>query len=132
MNNHPFRALEYLHPRSLARLSYHLADMVQGRLWLKVLIGMALGLGAGVVLGPSMGLVDPALGVTIGNWLAFPGRLFLATIQMIVIPLVVASVIRDWPPVKISSSSRNWASGLPCFLLPPPRWRQSSAWVSRA
>ncbi|MCB1672425.1 MAG: dicarboxylate/amino acid:cation symporter [Pseudomonadales bacterium] len=94
MNNHPFRALEYLHPRSLARLSYHLADMVQGRLWLKVLIGMALGLGAGVVLGPSMGLVDPAIGVTIGNWLAFPGRLFLATIQMIVIPLVVASVIR--------------------------------------
>jgi len=94
MNNHPFRALEYLHPRSLARLSDHLADMVQGRLWLKVLVGVALGLGVGVLLGPSMDLVPPAIGITIGDWLAFPGRLFLATIQMIVIPLVVASVIR--------------------------------------
>lgn len=94
MSNHTFRALEYLHPRSLARLSYHLGDMVEGRLWLKVLIGMALGLGVGVILGPSVGLVDGAVGATVGNWLAFPGRLFLATIQMIVIPLVVASVIR--------------------------------------
>lgn len=94
MANRPFHALEYLHPRSLARLSDHLADMVQNRLWLKVLIGMALGLGSGALLGPSVGLVEPDVGVTIGNWLAFPGRLFLATIQMIVIPLVVASIIR--------------------------------------
>lgn len=55
---------------------------------------MGLGLLVGAALGPSSGLVEPAVGVTIGNWLAFPGRLFLATIQMIVIPLVVASVIR--------------------------------------
>lgn len=63
-------------------------------MWLKVLVGMGLGLLVGAALGPSSGLVEPAVGVTIGNWLAFPGRLFLATIQMIVIPLVVASVIR--------------------------------------
>lgn len=55
---------------------------------------MALGLLTGTLLGPSVGLVEPSLGGTIGNWLAFPGRLFLATIQMIVIPLVFASVIR--------------------------------------
>ncbi len=55
---------------------------------------MALGLLTGTLLGPSVNLVEPTLGVTIGNWLAFPGRLFLATIQMIVVPLVVASVIR--------------------------------------
>jgi len=67
---------------------------VQNRLWLKVLIGMGLGLLVGALLGPSTGLIEPETGVVIGNWLAFPGRLFLATIQMIVIPLVVASVIR--------------------------------------
>ena len=87
-------ALEYLKPRSLVHLSGHLSSLVQGRLWLQVLVGMALGLSVGVLLGPSVGLVDPVLGANIGNWLAFPGRLFLATIQMIVIPLVVASVIR--------------------------------------
>jgi Na+/H+-dicarboxylate symporter len=33
-------------------------------------------------------------GPVIGDWLAFPGRLFLLTIQMIVVPLVFASIIR--------------------------------------
>lgn len=87
-------AIEYLQPSSLGRLSGHLAGLVHGRLWLKVLLGMALGLLVGFLLGPSVGWVNPETGVTIGNWLAFPGRLFLATIQMIVIPLVFASVIR--------------------------------------
>ena len=48
----------------------------------------------GTLLGPSVGLVKPETGTLIGNWLAFPGQLFLATIQMIVIPLVIASVVR--------------------------------------
>lgn len=75
-------------------LSSYLFGLVQHRLWLKVLIGMFLGLVTGTLLGPSVGLVEPATGSVIGNWLAFPGRLFIATIQMIVIPLVIASVVR--------------------------------------
>lgn len=93
MNKGPLSALELLNPRSLGHLSDYLSSLVQGRLWLQVLVGMAAGLGVGVLLGPSTNLVDASLGISIGNWLAFPGRLFLATIQMIVIPLVVASVI---------------------------------------
>jgi Na+/H+-dicarboxylate symporter len=94
MQINPFKTIEYLNPRSLGRLSSYLSGLVQGRVWLKVLLGMALGLIIGAFLGPSFGLVEPQTGITIGNWLAFPGQLFLATIQMIVIPLVVASVIR--------------------------------------
>ena len=94
MKTGPLAALEYLNLRSLGHLSSHLSTLVQGRLWLQVLVGMALGLIIGVLLGPSVGLVEPSVGANIGNWLAFPGRLFLATIQMIVIPLVFASVIR--------------------------------------
>lgn len=75
-------------------LSSYLFGLVQHRLWLKVLIGMFLGLVTGILLGPSVGLVEPATGSIIGNWLAFPGRLFIATIQMIVIPLIIASVVR--------------------------------------
>lgn len=82
------------YPRPLRHLSIYLSGLVQGRLWLKVLIGMLLGLVVGTLLGPSVGLVEPATGTLIGNWLAFPGQLFLATIQMIVIPLVIASVVR--------------------------------------
>jgi Na+/H+-dicarboxylate symporter len=78
----------------LRHLSIYLSGLVNNRLWLKVLIGMVLGLLVGILLGPSLGLVEPATGTLLGNWLAFPGQLFIASIQMIVIPLVIASVIR--------------------------------------
>lgn len=82
------------YPTQLRHLNTYLSGLVKGRLWLKVLIGMFLGLVVGTLLGPSVGLVEPDTGTLIGNWLAFPGQLFLATIQMIVIPLVIASVVR--------------------------------------
>ncbi|WP_347136720.1 dicarboxylate/amino acid:cation symporter [Parahaliea mediterranea] len=78
----------------LSQLSDYLSSLVRGRLWLKVLIGMAAGIAVGMLLGPSAGLMDRGNAATIGNWLALPGHLFLTLIQMIVIPLVFASVIR--------------------------------------
>ncbi|HKK07230.1 MAG TPA: dicarboxylate/amino acid:cation symporter [Gammaproteobacteria bacterium] len=81
-------------PRPLQQLSGYLDKLIQGRLWLKVMIGMVLGILTGILLGPSVGLVAPRTASTIGNWLALPGQLFLILIQMIVIPLVFASVIR--------------------------------------
>ena len=89
----PLLHLSYLHPRSLKLLSGHLSGLVEGRLWLQVLIAMVLGLGTGFVLGPSLGWVDPELSATATAWLAFPGQLFLTSIQMIVLPLVVASIV---------------------------------------
>jgi len=94
MNNVAVKAIEALYPRSLMHLSEHLGRLVERRLWLQVLIGMAAGLLVGVLIGPSLGLVPEAIGTNIGNWLALPGQLFLAAIQMIVIPLVFASIIR--------------------------------------
>ena len=85
--------LEFLNPRSLKYLSDNLQKLVAGRLWLKVLIGMALGIITGILLGPSLNLVERATAVVIGNWLALPGQLFLILIQMIVVPLVFASII---------------------------------------
>lgn len=85
--------IKSLHPRSLNHLSSSLSRLVEGRLWLKVLIAMFAGMLVGILLGPSVGWVEPATGALIGNWLAFPGQLFLAVTQMIVIPLVFASII---------------------------------------
>jgi Na+/H+-dicarboxylate symporter len=82
------------YPRPLQYLSGHLEKLIKGRLWLKVIIGMVLGITTGILLGPTVGLVEPRTASTIGNWLALPGQLFLILIQMIVIPLVFASVIR--------------------------------------
>jgi Na+/H+-dicarboxylate symporter len=89
------------------RLSSYLFSLVKGRLWLKVLIGMFMGLIVGSLLGPSVGLVTQDVGSTIGNWLAFPGRLFIATIQMIVIPLVIASIIRGLAATENMDQLKN-------------------------
>ncbi len=82
-----------INPKPTKRLSVQLFSLVEKQLWLKVLIGMVLGLAVGVVVGPTVGIVRPEMSVLIGNWLALPGQLFLAVIQMIVIPLVFASII---------------------------------------
>jgi Na+/H+-dicarboxylate symporter len=54
---------------------------------------MFLGILTGVLLGPTVELVRPQTAAAIGNWLALPGQIFLGLIQMIVVPLVVASII---------------------------------------
>jgi Na+/H+-dicarboxylate symporter len=86
--------LEQIHPRSLKLLSDRLQHLVAERLWLKVLIGMGLGIGLGIALGPTVGLVPRSTASLVGSWLALPGQIFLAAIQMVVVPLVFASVIR--------------------------------------
>jgi len=88
------KALEYLYPRPLKYLSSHLYVLVKGRLWVKVLLGLMAGIGTGILLGDPGNLVAPKTASVIGNWLALPGRIFLTLIQMIVVPLVFASVIR--------------------------------------
>jgi Na+/H+-dicarboxylate symporter len=80
-------------PRQIEQLAGMLTGLVKGRLWAKVLAGMFLGILVGMALGPSAGLVEPATGQLLGAWLALPGRLFLALIQMIVVPLVFASIV---------------------------------------
>ncbi|MCG6117928.1 MAG: dicarboxylate/amino acid:cation symporter [Aquimonas sp.] len=79
--------------RELRQLHVELAGFVRGRLWLQVLIAMALGVGAGLALGPDAGWVDPTRADLLTRWLALPGQVFLALVQMIVIPLVLASII---------------------------------------
>lgn len=90
----PMTAIARLHPRSLRFESHRLLGLVRARLWLQVLIGMALGIAVGIAIGPSVGWVEPSTALVVGSWLALPGHVFLAALQMIVVPLVVASVAR--------------------------------------
>jgi Na+/H+-dicarboxylate symporter len=80
-------------PRSLRQLNGQLLGFIRARLWLQVLVAMFLGIATGVLLGPTTGLVSPELSSVVTSWLALPGYLFLALIQMIVIPLVFASIV---------------------------------------
>jgi len=100
--------------RSLVTLSGRLSILVRQRLWLQVLIGMAAGIGVGVAIGPTGGLLSPETALLAGNWIALPGKLFLIAIQFVVVPLVVASVIRGIAAGESGMNLRKvggWAAG---------------------
>jgi Na+/H+-dicarboxylate symporter len=88
---HPIELLEL---ESLRRLTGSMQRLVETHLWARVLVAMVIGVGVGIALGPSVGWVDPSIAAPLVNWLALPGTLFLALIQMIVVALVFASVVR--------------------------------------
>ncbi|WP_417319193.1 dicarboxylate/amino acid:cation symporter [Emcibacter sp.] len=80
--------------RSLINLRYNLRSLITGRLWLQVILAMILGVAFGILIGPTSGYVKPDLSEMIASWVALPGKVFLLGIQFIIIPLIVASVIR--------------------------------------
>jgi len=80
--------------KTLKSFNIYLQKLVEGKLWLKVIIALFLGVGAGVLMSPGMELVPVNVSQGLGNWLALPGKLFLKLVQMIMIPLIFASIIR--------------------------------------
>ncbi len=77
--------------KSLYESSHFIIDQ---HLWIKILIGMALGVATGMALSPAGLLIatqDTAFAV--GEWLALPGVLFLGLIKMVIVPLVICSII---------------------------------------
>ena len=86
--------LELIQLEPLRRLSASLDRLIRSRLWFQVLIGLGAGVLVGFLLGPDVGWIEPATASTLTAWLALPGTLFLALIQMIIVPLVFASIVR--------------------------------------
>ena len=77
----------------LNRLVGGLIKLVDNRLWLRVLLGLVLGTLLGGLLGRPANLLPEGTGQVIANWVALPGDLFIRLVQMIMIPLVLASII---------------------------------------
>ncbi len=80
--------------RSLVHQTPQLYGLIRTRLWAQVLIGLVLGIAVGSLLGESEGWLAPLWAERIAAWLALPGHFFLAIIKFVVIPLVLASVVR--------------------------------------
>lgn len=68
--------------------------LIKKKLWAQVLVGLFLGLLLGVFLGPETGIVEKETSGIITTWLSIPAHLFLKIIQMIIVPLIFASIIR--------------------------------------
>ena len=79
--------------RPLNNLSIYLDRLRKGRLWLKVIIALVLGAGLGVVINSSTGLVSEGFSLSFASWLDLPGQIFMRLVQMIMIPLIFASII---------------------------------------
>ena len=79
--------------RHTKELNKSLLVLIKRKLWLQIIIAMFLGVFVGVILGPTTNLVSSETAAMIGEWAALPGYFFLAIIQMIVVPLVFASVL---------------------------------------
>jgi Na+/H+-dicarboxylate symporter len=95
-------------------------------LWVQVLVGLCAGVVVGLLIGPMTGFALPTalaqmltvvglplplpvetLSLRIGQWLALPGYVFLAVLQMVVIPLIFASVVRGIADSKNPSAVKK-------------------------
>ncbi|MGH1469150.1 MAG: dicarboxylate/amino acid:cation symporter [Bdellovibrionales bacterium] len=85
--------LEGLHPESFSRLSHYIQGLLKYHLWAQVLFGFCMGIGAGLFFSQNPFSINPSLVTSLTEWIAFPGYLFLRLMQMIVIPLIFASIV---------------------------------------
>ena len=102
--------------KPLNDLSVYLRHLVEGRLWLKVIIGLVLGAGCGVLLNPTSGLVSEELSTSIGNWLDLPGSIFMRLVHMIMIPLIFTSIISGIVS-NVSGNLRTFGLGLLTYFV---------------
>ncbi len=115
-------SLKFLNPSSLKLLSAKLSNLVEGRLWAKVLVGMILGLILGLVISPTGFMsqwTQPYESIleTIVVWLALPAKFFLKLIQMVVIPLIIASVIRGLASTTDAAQMKSLGLRYGAFVL---------------
>ncbi|NNL86116.1 MAG: cation:dicarboxylase symporter family transporter, partial [Myxococcales bacterium] len=106
------QSLEALHPGSLTKLSSTIAVLVEEKLWARILLGMLAGLGFGLVLA--------SYGEQVGrfmNWLVLPAKFFLKLIQMVIVPLIIASVIRGLASTEDANQMKTLGVKFSFFVL---------------
>lgn len=81
-------------PHPFRHLAYTLEGILRGRLWLQAILALLLGLFIGIFLGPDTGVIAPEYAKVMTSWIALPGQIFLRLLRMVLIPLLMASIIR--------------------------------------
>ncbi len=94
-------------------------EKIDQKLWLKILIGMGLGIALGLIISPhesgmNLQLIGESSATTFGEWVALPGIIFLGLLKMVVIPLVICSIILG----IIDSDSVDFLKSIGSKLIP--------------
>lgn len=79
---------------SLKTFYSEIQSLVEQKLWVKVIIGMILGIAGGAIISPAAGIIPEAFSSRIGSWAGLPGTIFLQIVQMIMIPLILTSIVQ--------------------------------------
>jgi Na+/H+-dicarboxylate symporter len=80
--------------RSFQETVPQITYLIKSKLWAQVLVALFLGTAFGIFLGPDIGIIPQNTTELITEWLSIPANLFLKIIQMIIVPLIFASIIR--------------------------------------
>ncbi len=101
----------------IARQRFKLRVWITSRLWAQVITGMVLGFGLGLLLSETAGFVPPEIAEVIGLWLALPGKIFLALIAMVLIPLIFSSIVGGLAGAGSGEELRSVGLRLAAFIL---------------
>lgn len=72
----------------------HISVLISSQLWAQIVVALILGVVVGLSLSPQGGaLIEADTAEVVAEWVKLPGSLFLAIIQMVVIPLVMSSIM---------------------------------------
>jgi Na+/H+-dicarboxylate symporter len=91
--------------------------LIKTKLWAQVLFAMFLGLSFGIFLGPETGVVPEDITEIITDWLSIPAHLFLKIIQMIIVPLIFASIIRGLTSTGTMESFQKIGLGAAVYFI---------------
>lgn len=100
-------ALKFIKKSSIKERAKNLAYLLKTKLYFKVIVALFYGILVGLILGPTIGIIDPNLSKILTEWIALPGYIFLSLIQMIVIPLIFASIIKGIAASESSSKLKK-------------------------
>ncbi|WP_165814580.1 dicarboxylate/amino acid:cation symporter [Pararhodobacter oceanensis] len=101
----------------ISQQRFKLRVWMTSRLWAQVMLGMVLGFGLGLLLSESAGVIDPETAEVIGHWLALPGRIFLALIAMVLVPLIFSSIVGGLSGAGSGEELRSVGLRLAAFIL---------------
>ncbi len=93
------------------------------QLWFKVLVGLLLGFAIGSLVGPDLNFIDHTnaeardVVLTLGQWIALPGNIFLIMLRFIVIPLVISSVMLGIADGNDTSAIGMLGAGIIYFVI---------------
>ncbi|WP_165937667.1 dicarboxylate/amino acid:cation symporter [Antarcticimicrobium sediminis] len=101
----------------ISQQRFKLRVWITSRLWAQVMLGMVLGFGLGLLLSESAGLILPETAEVVGHWLALPGRIFLALIAMVLVPLIFSSIVKGLSGAGSGDELRSVGLRLAAFIL---------------